>query len=145
MKSLASKVTVENQDGKFPFTNIYLIRMYTESWGQNGWWETIMIYLGVSLNIYFKLMGTAWKLTANEILIAQLQVTWKVVTWKHHSPSPFTKIKGRLLRNSVFSHEDKCRINEKENCCHLHQSLLHQHVTCFWVGSVKNKSCGEDI
>lgn len=63
MKNLSSKATVENQNGKVTFTNIYLIKACIETWRQKkkGWEKIIMIYLGASFNIYFKRMGTEEK------------------------------------------------------------------------------------
>lgn len=63
MKNLSSKATVENQNDKVTFTNIYLIKTCMETWRQKkkGGQEIIMIYLGASFNIYFKWMGAEEK------------------------------------------------------------------------------------
>ena len=76
MKNLSSKATVENQNGKVTFTNIYLIKACIETWRQKkkkkGWQEMIIIYLGATFNINLKWMGTEEKKkTENEILISQ--------------------------------------------------------------------------
>lgn len=119
MKNLSSKATVENQNDKVTFTNIYLIKTCMETWRQKkkGGQEIIMIYLGASFNIYFKWMGAEEKKKNNSKWNPHQSIIRNMKSSNMEISLIFCihRDKGKSLSQSfIFSHGNKFRITEKK-------------------------------